>query len=75
MAKQMLISEYESSSSEQDLDPRAAKQPRVQQDEKCKSLSWQFCDEIMEEKSWVWSFTWVSGMRGRHLPEGAKPGS
>jgi len=53
MAKQMLISEYESFTSEQDLEPPTSKHPRVQQDEtqKSKSLLWQFCDEIMEEKS------------------------
>lgn len=51
MAKQMLISEYESNTSEQDLDPPTSKCQRVQQNEKSKSLLWQFCDEIMEEKS------------------------
>ena len=53
MAKQMLISEYESFTSDQDLEPPASKHPRVQQDEtqKSKSLLWQFCDEIMEKKS------------------------
>ena len=49
----MLISEYESFSSEQDLAPPASKHPRVQQDEtqKSKSLLWQICDEMMEEES------------------------
>ena len=51
MAKQMLISENESNTSEQDLDPPTSKCQRVQQNEKSKSLLWQFCDEIMEEKS------------------------
>ena len=51
MAKQMLISENESNTSEQDLDPPTSKCQWVQQNEKSKSLLWQFCDEIMEEKS------------------------
>ena len=53
LAKQMLISEYEPFSSEQDLDLPASKHPSVQQDEtqKSKSLLWQICDEMMEVKS------------------------
>jgi len=51
MAKKMLILEYESNTSEQDLDPPTSKCQRVQQNEKSKSLLWPFCDEIMEVKS------------------------
>lgn len=51
MAKKILTSEYESITSEQDLDPPTSKCQRVQQNGNSKSLLWQFCDEIVEEKS------------------------
>ena len=75
MAKNILISEYESITSEQDLDPPTSKCQRVPaewefQVTSVAVLRWNYGREI-----WFWSFTRVTGISGGHLAEGAKPAS